>query len=43
MANRYKYIIKFVGDASGRVKIVFAPSIDGWTEVAGGQATYTIR
>lgn len=43
MANRYKYIIKFVGDASGRVKIVFKPSIIGWTEVPGGKATYTIQ
>lgn len=40
MANRYKYIIKFGGE--GRVKIVFAPSVAGWTEVPGGQATYTI-
>ncbi len=40
MANRYKYIIKFGGGE--RVKIVFAPSITGWTEVTGGQATYTI-
>lgn len=41
MANRYKYIIKFGGE--GRVKIVFAPSVAGWTEVPGGQATYTIQ
>ena len=41
MANRYKYIIKFGGGE--RVKIVFAPSITGWTEVTGGQATYTIQ
>lgn len=40
MANRYKYIIKFGGE--GRVKIVFAPSVAGWTEVDGGKATYTI-
>lgn len=41
MANRYKYIIKFGG--GDRVKIVFAPSIAGWTEVDGGPATYTIQ
>lgn len=41
MANRYKYIIKFGGGE--RVKIVFAPSIAGWTEVDGGKATYTIQ